>query len=233
MYSTAAMKPASSSCASVPVSKRAATGSSGAGRTLYGRHERRSSSRPKARPRCGPKNLYGEQRRTSTSSAATSIGPCGAKWTASTHTSAPASCARSATRFASGIVPTAFEASGKATTRVRSVSLRSRSSTSRVVSSWISTKSTRRSRSCASSSHGATLASWSSRVTRISSPAVRVRPSARVSAKLSVVMFAPKIVSSGRQPRKRAAVAWACSTSASLRRLVANFPPRFAFDSRR
>ena len=46
-------------------------------------------------------------------------------------------------------------------------------------------------------------------------------------------MFWPKIVSPARQPRKRAAVACARSTSSSLRRLAANAPPRFAFDSRR
>ena len=56
---------------------------------------------------------------------------------------------------------------------------------------------------------------------------------ARESAKLSVVMFAPKIASSGAQPRKRAAVVRERSTSASVRRLVSYGPLTFAFDSRR
>ena len=61
----------------------------------------------------------------------------------------------------------------------------------------MSAKRTTRSRSRASSSQGETLASWSSRVTTISSPAASSRPSVRVRAKLSVVMLAPKTTSSG------------------------------------
>ena len=49
-YSTAAMKPESSSCASVPVSKRWPNGKLGAGRTLYGRQLSSSSRRPSATP---------------------------------------------------------------------------------------------------------------------------------------------------------------------------------------
>ena len=75
--------------------------------------------------------------------------------------------------------------------------------------------------------------SWSSRVTTISSPARSSRPSVRVRAKLSVVMFWPKPTSSASQPRNRAAVWWAVTISASLRTLVSNGPPRFALDSRR
>ena len=51
---------------------------------------------------------------------ATSIGPCGPKCTASTHASAPASCASAATSATGVTVPTAFDAHGNATTRVRS-----------------------------------------------------------------------------------------------------------------
>ena len=43
--------------ASVPVSKRLPSGSIGAGRTLYGRHDSISSRRPNATPRCGPEVL--------------------------------------------------------------------------------------------------------------------------------------------------------------------------------
>ena len=78
---------------SVPVSKGCV-----AGRTLYVRHCDARSARTVASPRCGPKYLYGEQRRTSASSSPTSIGACGAKCTASTHASAPAACASSAMR---------------------------------------------------------------------------------------------------------------------------------------
>jgi hypothetical protein len=70
-------------------------------------------------------------------------------------------------------------------------------------------------------------------VTTISSPALSVRPSVRVSMKLSDVMFAPNVIPFGSQPRKRAAVSSAVSTSASVRMLVPYGPPRFAFDSRK
>ena len=43
-------------------------------------------------------------------------------------------------------------------------------------------------------------------------------------------MFGPKPTSSAEAPRKRAAVARAWSTSASVARLVANAPPVFAFE---
>jgi len=100
-------------------------------------------------------------------------------------------------------------------------------------SSVISQNRTRKPRSSASSSHGATLASWSSRVTITSSCGPHVRAADRESAKLSVVMFGPKIVSSAVQRRKRAATAWAPSTRASDSRDVSNAPPTFAFEVRR
>ena len=46
-------------------------------------------------------------------------------------------------------------------------------------------------------------------------------------------MLAPNVVSPGSHPRNAAAVSRASATSASLRRLLPNGPPRFAFDSRR
>ena len=85
----------------------------------------------------------------------------------------------------------------------------------------------------ASSSHGATLPSWSRRVTTISSPAFHPRAAVRESANSSEVMFAPNITSSAVQPRKRPAAARASSTSATVRALVSNGPPTLAFDSRR
>src|SRR5215211_6577364 len=71
------------------------------------------------------------------------------------------------------------------------------------------------------------------RVTTISSPSRSSRPSARVSAKLRVVMFGPKPTSSAVQPRKAAVARRASVTSESLRTLVSNAPPRFALSSRR
>ena len=104
---------------------------------------------------------------------------------------------------------------------------------SRLQSSWMSTKRTTRSLSCASSIQGETFPSWSRRVTRISSPGSNVRPTVRESAKFSVVMFGPKTISSCEQPRNRAALARASSNSTSVRRLVSYGPLTFAFDSRR
>ena len=65
------------------------------------------------------------------------------------------------------------------------------------------------------------LASWSSRVTTISSPALRVRPRVRVSVKFSDVMLPPKMTSSASQPRNRAAAARASSRMTPMRWLVA------------
>src|SRR5712691_1322313 len=136
-------------------------------------------------------------------------------------------------RRASVSVPTAFDATGNATTFVRPPSCRSRSSMFTVVSSLMSAKRTTRPRSCASSSHGDTFASWSSRVTRIWSPSLKARAAVRVSAKFSVVMFCPNTTSSASQPRKPAAASLPCATTASVRRLVSYGPPTFAFDSRK
>ena len=61
-----------------------------------------------------------------------------------------------------------------------------------------------RPRSRASACQGATLAWWSSSVTTISSPGPQPRPSARARWKVSVVMLAPKAISSGSAPRKSA-----------------------------
>jgi hypothetical protein len=72
----------------------------------------------------------------------------------------------------------------------------------------------------ASSSQGETLPSWSSFVTMTSSPARQSRAAVRVSAKLSVVMFAPKITSSAEQLRKRPASALAWSRICWTRWLV-------------
>jgi hypothetical protein len=64
------------------------------------------------------------------------------------------------------------------------------------------------------------------------SPVVVPRPAVRDSVKSSEVMFAPKITSSGWQPRNRAALASACSRISLTRWLVAYTAPRFALASR-
>jgi hypothetical protein len=123
------------------------------------------------------------------------------------------------------IVPTAFDASPTATILVRGPSDLSRSPRSRLQSSRIPTQRIVTPRSSWSASHGATLASWSSRVTTISSPAFSVRPIARLTAKVRVVMFWPKATSSGPPAlRKSAAPACASASLASLSSLVANAP---------
>src|SRR5260370_88436 len=80
-----------------------------------------------------------------------------------------------------------------------------------------------------SARQGATLASWSSVVTTISSPAFSSRPMARASAKVIVVMFWPKTTSSRSQWKKSAMAARAAATIASFARLVAKAPHALAF----
>jgi len=87
--------------------------------------------------------------------------------------------------------------------------------------------------SCAISSQGETLASWSSAVWTISSPGRRVRAKARVSRKLRDVMLWPNDVSPAEQPRKSAAFSWARSTSSTVLMLVSYGAPMFALSSRR
>ena len=66
----------------------------------------------------------------------------------------------------------------------------------------------------------------------ISSPAVSSRPSTRLSAKLSVVMFAPNTTSAGLQLKKRAPAAFDRSRIDSTRWPVGYGAPRFALASR-
>ena len=101
------------------------------------------------------------------------------------------------------------------------------------MSALMSTNRTSRPLSRASSSHGETFASWSSLVQTISSPGSKSRPAVRERAKLSVVMFGPKTISSGAQPRNRPAVSRAFASSASVRRLVSYGPLVFAFEVRK
>ena len=185
-------------------------------------------------PRWGPKNLYGEQSTTSSPVSRARSGLCGARCTPSAHASAPTRCAASAIRLASGIEPTAFEASVNATTRVRSPISSSSASRSSVTSSARSgAVRTTRSWSSATSSHGDTFASWSSAVTTISSPGLSVRATACASWKLSVVMFAPNAIPSGSAPVNSAAAARPRSITSSDSREVRKAPPRFEFEPSR
>ncbi len=137
-------------------------------------------------------------------------------------------------RAASVIDPSALEASVNATTRVRSPSRASSASTSRVPSpARIGARRTTRPWSRATSSQGDTLASWSRSVTTISSPGLRVRATACASRKFSVVMFAPKAISSGALPVRPAAASRARAITASDSSEVRNAPPRLAFERRR
>ncbi len=78
-----------------------------------------------------------------------------------------------------------------------------------------------------------TFASWSSVVTRISSPASSVAPIERPRWSVSVDMLAPNLISSGEAaPRKSATAACASAAIASVASLVVNAPPEFAFMSR-
>ena len=73
------------------------------------------------------------------------------------------------------------------------------------------------------------FASWSSRVATTSSPAVHSREAVRESAKLSEVMFAPKVTSSVNTPSRSEAAARAEEITSSVTIEVRNFPPAFAF----
>ena len=68
------------------------------------------------------------------------------------------------------------------------------------------------------------LASWSSRVTTISSPGWKVRARERLMWKVRVVMLGPKTTSSASQPRRSATAWWASWITWSVRRLVSKAP---------
>ena len=103
------------------------------------------------------------------------------------------------------IVPIAFEAHGNETTRVRSESFAVEVvEVEPALGVTLDVAGRRSPVSCASSSHGATLPSWSRpRDDQLVALAPRRATAVRVSMKLSVVMFVPKTTSSGEQPRKR------------------------------
>jgi hypothetical protein len=121
----------------------------------------------------------------------------------------------------------------KATILVRGPMAASSASSSSVPSARIGARRTVSPWSRATSSQGATLASWSRSVTTISSPGSRVRATACASRKLSVVMLAPKAISSGREPVKSAAVRRASAITACVSSEVAKAPPSLAADERR
>ena len=185
-------------------------------------------------PRCGPKNLYAEQKTTSAPRVATSIARCGARCTPSaTRIASLAELARTIrTISADGLTdPTAFEASVNATIFVLGPKQASRPARSRVQSSSrIPTQRTSAPVSSATDNHGAMLASWSRTVKTISSPRESCRPIDLDSAKASVVVFGPKTISPGAPPRRSAAACLPSAMTRSVSRLVSKAPPVLAFD---
>ena len=124
-------------------------------------------------------------------------------------------------RATSLMVPRALLAAPMATSRVRGVTARSKSSQSscpRAASQRTHRSVTPRSR--ATACQGATLAWWSSSVTTISSPGPQPRPSARPTWNARVVMLLPKAISDGAAFRKSASARRASSSSWSVSRLV-------------
>ena len=83
-------------------------------------------------------------------------------------------------------------------------------------------------RSAATASQGATLASWSRRLTTSSSPAAQSRARARETASVSVVMFAPNAISSRRAFSRSAAAQCASAETASTAIDIVNDRPAFA-----
>ena len=165
-----------------------------------------SSRRPYAMPSCGPKNLYGEQMSTSTPHRGDVDRPVRPVVDGVRPGQAPALVRELGDRRTSVSVPTAFEATGNATTRVRSVSCRSRSSRSSVVSSRMSANRTveapvvsqlepRRHVRVVVEPGDDDLVSASN----------RARKCAR--ARISVLMFGPKTTSSAGAAEKRRRVA--------------------------
>jgi hypothetical protein len=82
-------------------------------------------------------------------------------------------------------------------------------------------------------SHGSTFAWWSRPVRTISSPGSSAAAIERLRWNVRVVMFGPNVISwAASAPSMSAAARWASAEIASLRSLVRNVPPEFAFDSR-
>ncbi len=122
-------------------------------------------------------------------------------------------------------MPTAFDASVNATSRVLSLSAASNESRSSVTSSSrMSTQRTVAPASWAARTHGRTFASWSSVVTTTSSPGRSVRPNDRERCSSNVVEFGPKTISPGSAPVMSAAARRASAISASVSSLAANAP---------
>ena len=165
MYSTAATKPASSSCCCVPVSKRLPSGSSSDGRTLYGRQALEELALAERQPEVRPEELVrraeedvdvpaGDVDRSVRRRSGRRRPRRARRRRARARRSArrPASSRRRSTRAGTRRRACAPRAAPRGR-RGRAWGRRARPA-----------KRTTTPRSCASSSHGATLASWSSRV---------------------------------------------------------------------
>ncbi len=212
----------------MPSSNRSGTVSDD-GSSLSGRTTSSSPGSATSAPRCGPKNLYGEQVNRSAPRAATSTGACGVRWTPSTWTSAPTACAAAAMVGTSGRVPSRLEAPVSATSRVRSESrlVTSAGSSSPVVRSNPAHRTVAPTDSAAST-HGRMLASWSSRVTTTSSPAPQPLARARARSKVSWVIDRPNTTPPAGAPSRSATAARAPRVISSARRSASVTEPRLA-----
>ena len=166
-------------------------GVSSAGRTRSAGSDSARSGRIAAIPRCGPKNLYGEQSSTSRPSSPRAQAPVRRH----VHRVRPRQRADRVRRGGDplgvgdrahrvggereGHHPGALPDAAPRAPRRRASHPPSRSGAVRTTKPW----------SSATTSHGDTFASWSSAVTTISSPGFIVRATACASWKLSVVMF--------------------------------------------
>ncbi len=210
----------------MPSSNRSGT-LSGDGASFHGCRVSSSCGSAARTPQCGPRNLYGEHRKTSAPIAAMSIVACAARCTPSTTNSAPAPCTASAIRGRSGRVPTRFDAPVTATRRVRSDSTEATSSSSAVSGSKSSHRTVAPADSAART-HGRTFASWSSRVTTISSPGDQVAASVRAMSNVSAVMLRPNTMPRWSAPSRSAIAARALTTIVSAACSPIVIEPRLA-----
>src|ERR671917_445585 len=230
--STAAGTPASSSKAYPPLSKRSGT-RSGTGASFSGSSSTSSAGSATTAPTCGPHHMSAATARKSAPSARTSSRSCAAACVPSTKTNAPTACARRAMAATSGRVPIAELAAVTATSRVRGPSSSSYcQSGSSPVSMSTSAQRTPTPARTASSTHGRTLASWSSRLTTTSSPGRQVRASARATVQVSREGSGPRTTPVDTPPTRSATAVRALATSPSARADAGNTPPRSATGTR-
>src|SRR3954463_16330307 len=152
---------------------------------------------------------------------------CAVRWTPSTASSAPASCTAAAMAGTGGRGPIRLLAPVTATRFVRSLSTVPTSSSSQVAGSNGSQRTVAPAASAAST-HGRTLASWSSRVTTTSSPGPQPAASVRARSIVRAVALRPKTIPPGSACSRSPIAARAARTTSSALRSAAVIRPRFA-----